>query len=149
MIQLTKAINLRESYYKDSRNKKDNDAMQNIEPIDLDNKIQLVAEINTNVERLEQKRKDLENIKLTSAKLNTLSSQLKTDIYRQGEILNSIEDNIIQVHDDVDNAADEIRKAEELSRKARKKIIWIAVIIAFIAISVAILGYLIYSNTKS
>lgn len=114
-----------------------------------DNPIQLISEITTNANQMTRRRKDLESIKMTSAQIKDLASDLRTDVYKQREVLNSIEDNIIVVQDNANKADDEIKKANELSKSTRRKVIWIIVIIAFIVIAAGILWYMIYSNTTS
>lgn len=113
-----------------------------------DNKQLKVVQLHSNSEFLSKRKQDLEEIKKTSSQVKSLSEQFKTDVNHQGEMLSSIEDAIINSKENVFKAEDEIKKADQHSRKSRRKIYWLIAIIAFVVISAAILSYMIYSQVS-
>ena len=47
---------------------------------------------------------------------------MKIEVHQQGEVLNSIENNVIDVQSNTEKANEEIKQANELTKKNRNKI---------------------------
>ena len=82
---------------------------------------------------MEKKRKDLESIYETSAKIKDITDVMAKNLEQQGAILDDVEANVINAEQNAKKAKEEITKAEQLSRGNRKKLICL-IIIVFIAI---------------
>ena len=93
-------------------------------------------------EMMKQRRKDLEDIKQASHQIKDLTNVMKTTAQEQGENLNSIENHIMEVQDNVEKANQEMVKANELSKKNRNKAIWLILIIVFVCIVIG--GLIVY-----
>ena len=59
-------------------------------------KQELVLDLMNNKEILEQRRKELQDIHKTSAMIKDTTEQMKQDLYKQGEILTNVEDNVFK-----------------------------------------------------
>ena len=93
----------------------------------------LIYDLTQNTEILEKKRKDLESIYETSAKIKDITDVMAKNLEQQGAILDDVEANVINAEQNAKKAKEEITKAEQLSRGNRKKLICL-IIIVFIAI---------------
>lgn len=98
-----------------------------------------VLNLQNNEEMMKQRRKDLEDIKQASHQIKDLTNVMKTTAQEQGENLNSIENHIMEVQDNVEKANKEMVKANELNKKNRTKVIWLLAIVIFVCIVIAIL----------
>ena len=67
---------------------------------------------------------------------------MKIEVHQQGEVLNSIENNVIDVQSNTEKANEEIKQANELTKKNRNKIICFSVM-AFI-LACTIIGLILY-----
>lgn len=101
-----------------------------------------VLNLQKNEEFLNQRRKDLIEIKETAAQVKELTETMKVDVNQQGEMLNSIENNVIEVQSNAEKANEEIKQANELTKKNRNKIICFSVM-AFI-LACVIIGLILY-----
>ena len=100
-----------------------------------------------NAEVLEKRRKDLEDIKQTSAQVNQLSEVMKAEVHAQGEMLNDIESNVNKADSNITKAQEQIRQADKLQQSGRKKIIClIAIIFGVVAIVVGIVVGVVVGN---
>lgn len=101
-----------------------------------------ILNLQKNEEFLNQRRKDLIEIKQTAAQVKDLTEAMKIEVHQQGEVLNSIENNVIDVQSNVEKANEEIKQANELTKKNRNKIICFSVM-AFI-LACTIIGLILY-----
>ena len=95
----------------------------------------LVQDLQNNKEILEERRKQLESIHQTSAKIKDITDSMAKQLDEQGQILDEVETHVDHAKENAEKAKQEIIKADELSRSNRKKMICLIIII-FIAIAV-------------
>lgn len=101
-----------------------------------------ILNLQKNEDFLNQRRKDLIEIKETAAQVKDLTEAMKIEAAQQGEVLNSIENNVIEVQSNTAKANEEIKQANELTKKNRNKIICFSVM-AFI-LACVIIGLILY-----
>lgn len=89
----------------------------------------LVQDLQTNKEILEERRKQLEAIHQTSAKIKDISDSMAKQLNEQGAILDDVEQNVETAKDNAIKAKEEITKADEMSRGNRKKMLCLILII--------------------
>lgn len=89
----------------------------------------LVQDLQTNKEILEERRKQLEAIHQTSAKIKDISDSMAKQLNEQGAILDDVEQNVETTKDNAVKAKEEITKADEMSRGNRKKMLCLILII--------------------
>ena len=99
----------------------------------------LIQDLANNKEVLEERRKQLESIHQTSAKIKDISDTMARQLDEQGAILDEVEANVITAEDNAKKAKNEIKKADETSRGNRKKMIcYILIILVFVLGTTAI-----------
>jgi len=99
----------------------------------------LIQDLANNKEVLEERRKQLESIHQTSAKIKDISDTMAKQLDEQGAILDEVETNVITAEDNAKKAKNEIKKADETSRGNRKKMIcYIVIILVFLLATMAI-----------
>ena len=99
----------------------------------------LIQDLANNKEVLEERRKQLESIHQTSAKIKDISDTMAKQLDEQGAILDEVETNVITAEDNAKKAKNEIKKADETSRGNRKKMIcYIVIILVFVLATTAI-----------
>lgn len=89
----------------------------------------LIQDLANNKEVLEQRRKQLESIHQTSAKIKDMSDNMAKQLDEQGAILDDIEENVNVAEANAEKAKEEITKANEISKGNRKKFICFIIII--------------------
>jgi t-SNARE complex subunit (syntaxin) len=89
----------------------------------------LIQDLANNKEVLDERRKNLEAIHQTSAKIKDMSDSMAKQLDEQGAILDDIEANVITAEDNAVKAKEEIKKADEMSRGNRKKYICLIIIV--------------------
>ena len=89
----------------------------------------LVQDLQTNKEILEERRKQLEAIHQTSAKIKDISDSMAKQLNEQGAILDDVEQNVETAKDNAIKAKEEITKADDMSRGNRKKMLCLILII--------------------
>ena len=89
----------------------------------------LVQDLQTNKEILEERRKQLEAIHQTSAKIKDISDSMAKQLNEQGAILDDVEQNVETAKDNAVKAKEEITKDDEMSRGNRKKMLCLILII--------------------
>jgi t-SNARE complex subunit (syntaxin) len=89
----------------------------------------LVQDLQTNKEILEERRKQLEAIHQTSAKIKDISDSMAKQLNEQGAILDDVEQNVETAKDNAVKAKEEITKADDMSRGNRKKMLCLILII--------------------
>jgi hypothetical protein len=100
-----------------------------------ENKIQVQAILNKN-EFLDQKEKDIKDINKTSQLINKLSEDMKQKVYEGALKLNSIEENVEHMAENVDKAEKEISKAKEIEKGNRKKLCCIFWFVIFVILAI-------------
>ena len=75
-----------------------------------------IQDLANNKEVLDERRKNLEAIHQTSAKIKDMSDAMAKQLDEQGAILDDIEANVITAEDNAAKAKEEIKKADEMSR---------------------------------
>ena len=104
----------------------------------------LIQDLANNKEVLEERRKQLEIIHQTSAKIKDISDTMAKQLDEQGAILDDVEANVITAEDNAKKAKEEIKQADESSKGNRKKMIcFILIIFVFVLAISAILLSLI------
>ena len=86
---------------------------------------------------MKKRKEDLIAIKQAASQVKDLTEVMKTDIYEQSNNIASIENNVIETVEQTDKANKEIIKANELSKKNKKKMccfLFIAIVVAIILI---------------
>ncbi|MCQ2819946.1 MAG: hypothetical protein MJ252_21990 [archaeon] len=96
-----------------------------------------------NSEALEQRRKELEQVKQASAEVNQLTEVMKQEIYQQGDMLNDIEANVDKTETNINKAQQQIKEADKLQQDAGKRtrcfiLIVLGVVAAIVAIALCI-----------
>ena len=106
----------------------------------------LIQDLANNKEVLEQRRKQLESIHQTSAKIKDMSDTMAKQLDEQGAILDDIEENVNVAEANAEKAKEEITKANEISKGNRKKYICLIIIIlvAVGAISAILLSLILH-----
>ncbi len=104
-------------------------------------KQELVLDLMNNKEILEQRRKELQDIHKTSAMIKDTTEQMKQDLYKQGEILTNVEDNVFKTDENVEDAGKEILKANEYSKGNTKRLcctIFIVILVVIVAVAIVL-----------
>ena len=104
----------------------------------------LVQDLANNQEVLQERKKQLEQIVETSAKIKDMSDAMVKQLNDQGVILDDAETKVIEAEENAKKANEEIKKADELSRSNKKKFYcFVAIIVLAIITITAILLSLI------
>ena len=137
---LVKRINEKTKYY----NIEDANSNQNNDSNEPQGSL-LVQDLQSNKELLEERRKQLEAIHQTSAKIKDMSDAMVQQLNEQGAILDDVETKVDTAKENAEKAKKEIKEADEMSRSNRKKLIcFIAIIFIAIAVITSILLALIF-----
>ena len=81
----------------------------------------LVQDLANNQEVLQERKKQLEQIVETSAKIKDMSDAMVKQLNDQGVILDDAEAKVIESEENAKKAKEEINKADQLSRSSKKK----------------------------
>lgn len=107
---------------------------------------EVVMDLMNNKEVLEHRRKELEGIHKTAAMLKDTTDQMAKDVHQQGVMLDDIEAQVANAHDNAVKAKKEITDANEMSKGNSKKMCCLIVIICItIGVIVAIVLSLYFS----
>lgn len=123
IVPLTFKINEKTKYYNLEEEN------QTSEEVNAPQGEMLIQDLANNKEVLDERRKNLEAIHQTSAKIKDMSDSMAKQLDEQGAILDDIEANVITAEDNAAKAKEEIKKADEMSRGNRKKYICLIIII--------------------
>ena len=96
----------------------------------------LIQDLANNKEVLDERRKNLEAIHQTSAKIKDMSDSMAKQLDEQGAILDDIEANVITAEDNAVKAKEEIKKADEMSRGNNKRMYCFIAIIAIVILAI-------------
>ena len=99
-------------------------------------------EVKENIIYMEERTKELEDIVKVTHQIKDITGEMKTEVIRQGEKIDKIEDTIVDVKENAVNAHFEIKEAEQHQNKGNicTKIIFIIVIVAIVATISIVLG---------
>lgn len=126
-------------------------ANYNLEMMDQDNQQenqedqpqgQVVMDLMTNKEVLEQRGKALQEIHKTAAIIKDTTDKMAQDLVQQGEMLDDVEQHVVKAEDNVDKAEKEINRADELSRGNTKRL---GCIIAIVVIAIGVVLAIVLS----
>ena len=107
---------------------------------------EVVMDLMNNKEVLEQRRKELEGIHKTAAMLKDTTDQMAKDVHQQGIMLDDIENQVQNAHDNAVKAKKEISDANDLSKGNSKKLCClIAIVMITVGVIVAIILSLYFS----
>ena len=123
IVPLTFKINEKTKYYNLEEEN------QTSEEVNAPQGEMLIQDLANNKEVLDERRKNLEAIHQTSAKIKDISDSMAKQLDEQGAILDDIEANVITAEDNAVKAKEEIKKADEMSRGNRKKYICLIIIV--------------------
>ena len=123
VVPLTFKINEKTKYYNLEEEN------QTSEEVNAPQGEMLIQDLTNNKEVLDERRKNLEAIHQTSAKIKDMSDTMVKQLDEQGAILDDIEANVNVAEDNAVKAKEEIKKADEMSRGNRKKYICLIIII--------------------
>ena len=123
VVPLTFKINEKTKYYNLEEEN------QTSEEVNAPQGEMLIQDLTNNKEVLDERRKNLEAIHQTSAKIKDMSDTMVKQLDEQGAILDDIEANVNVAEDNAVKAKEEIKKADEMSRGNRKKNICLIIII--------------------
>ena len=113
---------------------------------DLPQQQEVVMDLMNNKEVLEQRRKELEGIHKTAAMLKDTTDQMAKDVHQQGIMLDDIENQVQNAHDNAVKAKKEISDANDLSKGNSKKLCClIAIVMITVGVIVAIILSLYFS----
>ena len=139
-VGMIKAIREKTENYA-SFDENDNNNNQEENDDQEEQKQELVLDLMNNKEILEQRRKELQDIHKTSAMIKDTTEQMKQDLYKQGEILTNVEDNVFKTDENVEDAGKEILKANEHSKGNTKRLcclIFIVIVVVFVAVAIVL-----------
>jgi t-SNARE complex subunit (syntaxin) len=123
IVPLTFKINEKTKYYNLEEEN------QTSEEVNAPQGEMLIQDLANNKEVLDERRKNLEAIHQTSAKIKDISDSMAKQLDEQGAILDDVEANVITAEDNAVKAKEEIKKADEMSRGNRKKYICLIIIV--------------------
>ena len=103
---------------------------------------QVVMDLMTNKEVLEQRGKALQEIHKTAAIIKDTTDKMAQDLVHQGEMLDDVEQHVVKAEDNVEKADKEIKKADELSKGNTKRL---ACIIAIVVIAIGVVLAIVLS----
>lgn len=99
-------------------------------------------EVKDNLQYMDERTKELEEIVKVTYQIKDITSNMKTEVQKQGENLNHIEDCVVDVKENVVNADREIVEADKMDKSCCKKstllIIFIILVVVLAVIGVCI-----------
>ena len=109
---------------------------------DLPQQQEVVMDLMNNKEVLEQRRKELEGIHKTAAMLKDTTDQMAKDVHQQGVMLDDIENQVANAHDNAVKAKKEISDANDMAKGNSKKL---CCLISIILISIGVIVAIVLS----
>ena len=103
---------------------------------------EVVMDLMNNKEVLEQRRKELEGIHKTAAMLKDTTDQMAKDVHQQGIMLDDIENQVQNAHDNAVKAKKEISDANDMAKGNSKKL---CCLISIILISIGVIVAIVLS----
>ena len=93
-----------------------------------------VNKLESNAHFLENRKKDLLNIQQIAAQVNHLTKEMNENVQKQGEMLDSIEENIQETDKNVEKGLKDIKEISENQKKNKKTIcciVWMILLVVF------------------
>ena len=100
-----------------------------MEKMKLEGKIEVLEYKDT---FLEDRQKQLESVKTITGQCYEISESIRTNVHNQGQMLDEIENNVVDMKDNVEKGAKEVKEINQLSKKQNKRIIIIILIALFL-----------------
>lgn len=107
-----------------------------------------ILNLQSNEAILKERKKQLHEIKMTSAQIKEITDGIKEEVYNQEHLLNDFENHIVDVKKNTNDANKEILEAKEKQEGNRKKIICLSLFMLFIGLSIAGLLIFIFLSPK-
>ena len=85
-------------------------------------------------EYLQRRQKELEEVKLVSAQVASISSSIKMETFKQGEQMNEIESSIMSMNANVHKAEKEAKETEIITRGNKTKLLYLAIFLVILVI---------------
>jgi len=99
-------------------------------------------EVKDNLQYMDERTKELEEIAKVTYQIKDITSHMKVEVQKQGELLNHVEDAVVDVKENVINADREIVEADKMDKSCCKKgtllIIFIILVVVLAVIGVCI-----------
>ena len=95
-----------------------------------------VNKLESNAYFLENRKKDLLNIQQIAAQVNHLTKEMNENVQKQGEMLDSIEENIQETDKNVEKGLKDIKEISENQKKNKKTICCIVWMILFVVFAI-------------
>lgn len=106
------------------------------------NKTQLLLQEEQNIEDLRERERAIRQLESDIVDVNTIFKDLATLVHEQGEMVDSIEQNVESTHIRVHEGTEHLRQAEMYKTKSRKKKFILAIIgIIILAIIIGIIAW--------
>lgn len=99
----------------------------------------IVQNVQKNEEVLKKRRADLDDAKVVAGQIKGIAQEMKFEVMAQGDKLNIISDNVMEINENATKAEKEIKKADELAKSSRNRTCCIIFIIAFVVAAVVTL----------
>lgn len=90
-------------------------------------------EVDFNESLIEDREKGIKEIENTVIEVNEIFKDLALILSDQGDMLNSIADNVMQTHDHVESGTNELKQASTYQKSARSKMCCLLVIVLIVA----------------
>ena len=105
-------------------------------------KTQLLLQEEQNIEDLRERERAIRQLESDIVDVNTIFKDLATLVHEQGEMVDSIEQNVESSHIRVQEGTEQLRQAERYKTKSRKKKFILAVIgIVILAVIIGIIAW--------
>lgn len=92
----------------------------------------MVIQIDNSDQYLKQRKEQLQNIYKISAEMKELSDEMAIEVQHQGDLLDNVQEHVEQANVNAEKAEDEIKAADEMSKKNRKKMCCLIVIVSVV-----------------
>lgn len=92
---------------------------------------------------LEERQNVIEGVRRISQKVAEISTAIKENVFQQGEMINDIENNVVEVNENTKKADEEIKEVEKITRNQNKRICTLLIIMTIL---ILIITYIVYTN---
>merc|ERR1712126_394090 len=108
---------------------------------EIQSRTQMVIEEEERISQLQQREQSMRQLESDIVDVNTIFKDLATMVHEQGDIVDSIEQNIESTTVQVTTGTEQLRQAADYQNKARKKKIILAVLgLIILAILIAVIA---------
>jgi len=91
-------------------------------------------EIRENFAFLEERTRELEDINLVTGQIKDISGNMVIQTHKQGQLINSLEDNVVDVKENIVNADREVKEADVIQKKSNKCLLIIGLIVLVVVL---------------